>query len=49
MLESNAGEENEVECVRLLKLDDEHIDGLQWAFNHKDIVRDEMLYINNGL
>lgn len=49
MSESNNGEENEVESVMLLKLDEESINSLEWAFNHKDIVKDEMLRYNNGL
>ena len=49
MVAAHGGEENEVECVRLLKLDKENIDSLEWAFNHKEIVTNEMLHINNGL
>ena len=43
------GEVNEVADIWLMPLNKESIDSVEWAFNHKDIVKYEMLRYNNGL
>lgn len=46
MIGANGGEENEVESVWLMPLDEETINSVEWAFNHKEIVINELRYIN---
>lgn len=47
--EANGGEENEVAEVWLMPLNKESIDSVEWAFNHKSIIENEMLRFNYGL
>ena len=42
----DGGEENEVECVKLIKLDTETVNSLEWAFNHKSLVENEIAFAN---
>lgn len=47
--EANGGEENEVADIWLMPLNKESIDSVEWAFNHKNILENEMLRFNYGL
>ena len=49
MIAAYGGEKDEVESVWLMPLNRESIDSVEWAFNHKEIIENEMLCVDNGL